>query len=366
MNWFEPVSTLLAWYDRCSRSLPWRRDRDPYRVWVSEVMLQQTRVETVIPYYEKFLERFPDAAALAAAEEEQILGVWQGLGYYSRARNLHQGVREVVNRYGGQVPAEPEILRSLPGIGAYTAGALLSIAHNRPEPAVDGNVLRVFSRFLLIGEPVETAPVRKRIEQTVRQMLEGTQRRGDFTQALMELGALICLPRTPRCGECPWSAGCEAFRKVRQTEFPVKKAQAPPKPVNVYSGIFTVEGKVLTEKRPNRGILRGMWQFPSVELASDGPTGEMSPASALAEHFRQLGFEVEAAEPFWNLNHVFSHREWRMQVMRCTLQARTTASDLTTESRWLERHELPAHLWAGPHRKIAHWLFNEMESAGLD
>ena len=354
MTPFEPEKELLSWYDRAGRSLPWRRDRDPYRVWVSEVMLQQTRVETVIPYFEKFLERFPDAATLAAASDDQVLTEWQGLGYYSRARHLHQGVREVVQHYGGIVPSEPAVLRKLPGIGAYTAGALLSIAHNLPEPAVDGNVLRVFSRFLLIAEPVETVKVRKRIEVFVREMLERSERRGDFTQALMELGALVCVPRSPRCSDCPWEGGCKARKQGLQLELPQKKTPSPPRIVNVFTGILVVDGRVLVEKRPPQGILKGMWQFPSAELeAGDGK-------SALADVFAKMGVAVEVGEPLWQLQHIFSHRQWNLQVFRCKLNQFIETPPYAAELRRLEQDDFKPVIWAGPHRKLAGWLATAM------
>jgi len=280
------VGQLLAWYDLNHRDLPWRRETDPYRIWVSEVMLQQTRVDTVIPYYCKFLQRFPDTHVLAAAPEEEVMAHWQGLGYYSRARNLQNGVREVVARYGGKVPETKEAMRSLPGVGRYTAGAVLSIAHNKPEPAVDGNVLRVFSRLLRIEEPVEIASVRRKIEQAVRAMMEKSDRRGDLSQAIMELGALVCVPRSPRCEQCPWQMSCEAFRLQLQTVLPRKKALVVPRVVQVYSGILIEEGRVLVVRRPESGILAGMWQFPSIEVLSDNED-EAVLKNELVVHFTQ-------------------------------------------------------------------------------
>ncbi len=357
MNDEQLVEQLLDWYDKNRRELPWRTETDPYRIWVSEVMLQQTRVDTVIPYYHKFLRRFPDIYALAAAPEEEVLAYWQGLGYYSRARNLQQGVREVVARYGGKVPDTRVGMRSLPGVGAYTAGAVLSIAHNIPEPAVDGNVLRVFSRLLRLEEPVESKPVRQRIEQAVRTMMEKTCRKGDFTQALMELGALVCAPRSPQCEACPWQPSCEAFRHQRQTVLPRKKIAAAPRVVQVYSGILIVAGRVLAVRRPDSGILAGMWQFPSIEAFAD-VEDESSLKNELVAHFAELGQIVGLQSEWRRLTHVFSHREWKIRAFR--VESRRSDKKVSPDKKWLTGPELKPGLWAGPHRKLAAWLSAEL------
>ena len=343
---------LLDWYDRNRRQLPWRQDSDPYRVWVSEIMLQQTRVEAVIPYYIKFLQRFPSLHDLAAAPEEEVLSYWQGLGYYSRVRNLQQGVREVVARYGGQVPDSAQEVRKLPGVGEYTAGAILSIAHNKPEPAVDGNVLRVISRLQRIEEPVEQSRTRKQIEQMVRDMMEQTGRYGDFTQALMELGALVCTPRAPRCGACPWQADCIAARDRVQAELPKKKPAEPPRQVQVHTGILIADRRVLAVQRPKTGLLAEMWQFPAVEvLLPEQQSSEAAAASTLLQSFLQLGQTVLLRCEWQRLNHVFSHRKWDLRAFLCD----AAAVDFTwrPDARWLTGAELKALNWAGPYRKLA-------------
>ncbi|MFS8523800.1 MAG: A/G-specific adenine glycosylase, partial [Limnochordales bacterium] len=201
---------LVRWFEEHKRALPWRQNRDPYRVWVAEVMLQQTRVDTVAPRYVSFLRRFPSVEALAAAGEDEVLKEWEGLGYYSRARNLRLAAREIVNRYGGRFPDSPEELRRLPGIGRYTAAAVASIAFNRPAAAVDGNVLRVMARLHGIDEPVTRAPVQRRIERLTEALIP-PGRAADFTEALMELGALVCTPGQPDCGRCPWRDAWTAY-----------------------------------------------------------------------------------------------------------------------------------------------------------
>ena len=220
---------LLRWYDGCARVLPWREDPAPYRVWVSEIMLQQTRVEAVKPYYERFLERLPTVKAVAEAPEEQLLKLWEGLGYYNRVRNLQKGAQQVMERFGGEVPADFKALRSLPGVGDYTAGAIASIAFGIPVPAVDGNVLRVLSRLLARREDILDAKVKKRVETEITGIIP-KGRAGDFNQSLMELGAMVCLPNgAPKCGNCPLEAICLAHRAGIQGELPVK---APKKPRN--------------------------------------------------------------------------------------------------------------------------------------
>lgn len=340
---------LLDWYGRWRRELPWRSDTDPYRIWVSEIMLQQTRVETVIPYYQRFLQRFPDMQALAGAQEEELLSVWQGLGYYSRARNLQRGVREVLARYGGQVPDSHAAAIALPGVGAYTAGAILSIAHNKPEPAIDGNVLRVFSRLLKIEEPVDQPQTRRRIDAAVRAMMEAVPRYGDITQALMELGAIVCLPRNPRCDECPWKDGCIACQQKVQGSLPRKKSPEPVRVVEVYTGILIAGGRVLTVKRPPRGLLAGMWEFPSVETAA-GTETELA-VSQLCRRFQELGQEVAVDSEWLSMTHTFSHREWRLRSFVCRPQR---IDEKSAEGiRWMDQGQLLEAVWAGPYRKLS-------------
>jgi A/G-specific adenine glycosylase len=350
---------LLAWYDCRRRELPWRTESDPYRIWVSEVMLQQTRVEAVIPYYHNFLRRFPDMRSLADASPEELLSAWQGLGYYSRARNLQQGVREVLARYGGTLPDSRDEISALPGIGPYTAGAILSIAYNRAEPAVDGNVLRVFSRLLHIEELVERTPVRRRIEAAVREMMAGIPRCGDITQALMELGALVCIPRNPRCGECPWQEVCIANQRSDQALLPRRKAAEAPRQVMVFTGILLEDGRALAVRRPDRGLLAGMWEFPSVEVL-DPPTAAMGAAELLCARFRELGQEVSIQADWHSLTHSFSHRQWQMKTFRCR-RRNPAGCDPAGEGRWLDHEQIATMNWAGPHRKIAVWVRSELE-----
>lgn len=270
---------LLQWYLANKRDLPWRMNRDPYRVWVSEIMLQQTRVDTVIPYYERFMAKFPTAAALAEAPESEVLKCWEGLGYYSRARNLQAGAREVVARHGGAVPDDRDAVAALRGVGPYTTGAIMSIAFNRPEPAVDGNVMRVLSRYFCLENDIAKPSTRIGIEKLAVSLIpEGAA--GDFNQALMELGALVCTPKSPGCLTCPVMRHCEGRMAGKEHELPVKsKAKAPRRETRIaalVAGSGANAGKLLVRRRPDSGLLAQMWELPHV-LAPETP-GAPAPA----------------------------------------------------------------------------------------
>lgn len=348
---------LLDWYDTNRRDLPWRREHDPYRIWVSEVMLQQTRVEAVIPYYERFIARFPDAAALAAASEEDVLTYWAGLGYYRRARLLHDGVREVVRSYGGTVPADPDTIARLPGIGPYTAGAILSIAYGVPVPAVDGNVMRVLSRLQRLRDDVRLPASRRRFE-AVAAALVPDDRAGDFNQALMELGALICIPGRPRCGTCPVQSYCAAYAAGEQADLPVRSRPPRPQEQEVACALLEHDGRLLIERRPAEGLLASLWQFPTVEQRP----GEAA-AAAVLRYLRDVhGCLAEADGGSVRHTHVFTHRRWLLEGVRCSLLAAAT-DDLTPtgasaepvqppETRWVTPAELDALPVAGPHKRI--------------
>ena len=264
---------LLAAYDAGKRDLPWRRKTDPYCIWVSEVMLQQTRVETVIPYYERWVERFPDLEALADADEDEVLLAWQGLGYYSRARRLHEGARVVRERYQGTLPPNSEGLRELPGIGPYTAGAVASIAYGEVVPAVDGNVKRVLSRLYDLPNP---SP--KELQKLAGSLVDPS-RPGDFNQALMELGALICTPRSPECHTCPLATECLALDQGTVEVRPSRKPKRPVPEMEVAVLVLAARDEdealhLLLRKRPSTGLLAGMWEFPGVEVPEKGADPE--------------------------------------------------------------------------------------------
>jgi len=300
---------LLRWYAQNARDLPWRHGHDPYRVWVSEIMLQQTRVEAAKPYYLRFLQRLPTLADLAAAPEEELLKLWEGLGYYSRARNLQKAARLVTERLGGRMPDTAEGLRRLPGIGDYTAGAVASIAFGRREACVDGNVLRVFARLRADQSDVSAPAVRRDLAAEIARDMPPCP--GDFNQALMELGALVCLPGgEPLCGACPLAALCRGRELGVQRALPVKA----PKPARLVTRrcilvLRDSAGRVALRRRA-QGPLKGMWELPGADLADGAP--DLDAAQVLARA-AALGFGAAEALPLGPARHVFTHREWQMQ-----------------------------------------------------
>ena len=341
---------LLAWYDSNRRDLPWRLDRDPYRIWVSEIMLQQTRVEAVIPYYQKFLQRFPDIAALAAAPEEEVLAYWQGLGYYSRARNLQQGVREVMSRYDGQVPDTAQAVRELPGIGAYTAGAILSIAHNKPEPAVDGNVLRVISRLYRIEDSVDQTRIKNKIETLVRQMMEQTERYGDFTQALMELGALVCTPKKPLCSRCPVQHHCRAHRADTVEFRPLPNGKQKKIDIVMACAILRHQEKFFIQQRLTEDIWGGLWEFPGGRLEE----GEQPLQAAIREVAEETGWRVADLQAFDTVVHHYTRYRVTLHGFIGELAAAPMPPALSAAQQyaWVNMEELAQYPYTAGHRLL--------------
>lgn len=259
------AARLLAWYRADHRALPWRLTRDPYRIWVSEIMLQQTRVEAVIPHYETFLRRFPTLAALAQASEEAVLASWAGLGYYRRARMLHAASKRVVAGDDGEWPRSYSQMRALPGIGDYTAAAIASIAFDEPRPALDGNALRVLSRMADERRDIGAGATRRALGGAAKDLMDAVPRgsRGDFTQALIELGAVVCVPRSPRCERCPWSAECSGLAAGSAPRLPVKGARSVPRKVNLSVALAVRDQRVLVRQRPSdASVMPGFWELP--------------------------------------------------------------------------------------------------------
>ena len=319
---------LLRWYRRNRRDLPWRRTRDPYGVWVSEIMLQQTQVNAVLPYYRRFLQRFPNVRALAKAPEETVLSVWSGLGYYRRARALHRAAREVVDRYGGRVPADPETLRSLPGIGRYTAGAIASIAHGREEPVVDGNVRRVLSR--LVGSAGNDEA---ELWGVATDLVRGSAP-GDLNQALMELGALVCTPRSPECEGCPLRSGCAAYAAGSPEAFPERVKARPTERVRVAVAVVRRNGRVLLERPSRPSPLRGEWDLPALEIAV-----QADPRAAVAEAMSERhGIEVAVGDRLREASHGILHRRLRLEAYACRLLRGSTGN--RRDLRWTRPADL--------------------------
>lgn len=338
---------LLHWYDEHRRDLPWRSapgaGADPYRVWLSEVMLQQTRVETVRPYFARWLERFPTLEALAAAPLDDVLKQWEGLGYYSRARNFHRAVREVAERYGGEVPGDPEAFRGLPGVGRYTAGAVMSIAFGREEPLVDGNVRRVFARWTDAAEPADAE-----LWSLAAALVRGG-RPGDLNQALMELGATVCVPRAPRCGACPVRGWCGAYARGTQEERPAPRRAKPTPHEDTASAVVEHEGRLLLVRRPVDARLGGMWAFP----AAVRRPGEAVAAAAERAVREGLGTEVRAGGELGRVAHAFTHVRVTYHAVRCEWvggEPRALGCDAWA---WAGAGELEAYALPVAQRKIA-------------
>jgi A/G-specific adenine glycosylase len=314
------VSTaLLKFYDGQRRDLPWRRQPTPYRTLVSELMLQQTGVSTVIPYFERFTARFPDFAALAAASEAEVLALWSGLGYYARGRNLHRVAQIVVREHGGRLPEDEAALRALPGIGPYTAAAIAAIAFDLPALALDGNVARVLSRLFAEREPIDRPAVRERLR--VRgQGLVPRRRAGDFAQALMELGALVCVPTAnPRCLVCPVVGWCQARQDGIAGELPARLPKPPKRLVQLACAAVVRRGRVLLVQRPPGTLLAGTWALPAAEVPASA-----DPSAHAARGLQELGLSVTAAavEELGSIRHVFTHRDVTAHVFRVGLNGR--------------------------------------------
>lgn len=312
--------------------------------------MQQTRVDTVIPYYERFMSLFPTPGELAAAEEDEVIKAWEGLGYYSRARNLHTAVKEVVETYGGKVPDDPAAVSRLKGVGPYTAGAILSIAYNRPVPAVDGNVFRVLSRWFALRDDVTRTSTRRKFEELDR-LLIPEDRPGDFNQALMELGALICTPVSPACADCPVQGECQAHHDGIQAELPVKTRGKPPVPVRMTFGWIMNGTRVLLQRRPSEGLLGGMWGLPSVETLPEEPV----PGGTLRDHWAGLGLDLELGAVVGELEHVFSHRRWFVTLVQGLCPAEES---LPEDCRWVEENELERYALPNVYRKAVRMVWD--------
>ncbi|WP_071396105.1 A/G-specific adenine glycosylase [Bacillus tuaregi] len=311
---------LIGWFTEEMRDLPWRKDQDPYKVWVSEIMLQQTRVDTVIPYFNRFMEQFPTIEALSEAEEERVLKAWEGLGYYSRARNLHSAVKEVQVKYEGKVPDNPKEISSLKGVGPYTAGAILSIAYGIPEPAVDGNVMRVLSRILFIEDDIAKPSSRKIFEKAVRELISH-ENPSYFNQALMELGAIVCTPTSPSCLLCPVREHCVAFHEGVQGELPVKTKNKKQREVHLAAAVLKDDsGRTLIHKRAEKGLLANLWEFPNIEIHLPFKTEKDQVKQALQSEY---GADAVLGEMVGKIEHVFSHLTWTIHVYEGSLTALT-------------------------------------------
>jgi A/G-specific adenine glycosylase len=305
---------LLDWYQRQGRSLPWRGHPDPYAVWVSEIMLQQTRVETVIPYFERWMARFPTVSALAAASQQDVLAIWEGLGYYSRARNLHCAAQKVAAEHGGELPGDVILLRKLPGVGRYTAGAIASMAFGLDEPALDGNIRRVLARVFDVSLPARSPEGERHLWGLASAHLP-PGKAGDYNQAMMDLGATICTPKSPLCSSCPVAQVCQARALGVQEQRPVEAPRPAVPHITVTAAVIVRDGQVLIAQRPAEGLLGSMWEFPGGKLEPE----ESLPDCLHREIIEELGAEVAVGERLGVYRHAYTHFRVTLHAFYCTL-----------------------------------------------
>jgi len=355
---------LLAWYDENKRDLPWRRSKNPYHIWVSEIMLQQTRVDTVIPYYERFLDWFPTVEALANAPEQRLLKAWEGLGYYSRVRNMQVAAQQIMNEFNGEFPSTYEGISSLKGIGPYTAGAISSIAFNLPQPAVDGNVMRVLARLFEVNHDIGN-PSNRKIFQAMMEILIDPDRPGDFNQALMDLGSDIEAPVNPRPQDSPVKDFSAAFLHGTMDRYPIKAPKKKPIPIYLKALVVSNEkGQFLLEKNESEKLLAGFWHFPLIEVNEfSEQTHDLDLFSQVAEPILEMGPSPQASfeqdydldvnwldVSFEEVKHVFSHRKWHIQLIAGQVSENKDYTD--REVLWLTPEEFSLYPLAKPQQKI--------------
>ena len=340
------AADLLRWFTQAAREMPWRENKDPYRIWVSEIMLQQTQVKTVIPYFERFIAAFPNIDALAKAPLDQVLKHWEGLGYYSRARNLHKGAAYVLEQHQGIMPHTLAEILKVPGIGPYSAGAILSIAHDIREPAVDGNVIRVFSRLDAIATAFDTQIARRGLEQRVKALIP--IQAGDFNQALMELGALICSPQKPQCNSCPVQRHCQAYADGNPEIYPLKVKKTTVKNVKMAVAMMrNSAGQYLIQQQDESGLFKGMWCFPWFEANEQSDFKELKTPDSWP-------IQADLAQHIGTVSHTLSHRQLEMQVYLCKTMVQSL--DLANDWAWLDLADNSKYAMPVAHQKIANYL----------
>jgi A/G-specific adenine glycosylase len=352
------IPTLLQWMTTARRDLPWRRRRDPYAVWVAEIMLQQTQVATVTPYFERWLAQFPDVAALAAAPLDAVLKAWEGLGYYARARNMHRAAQLIVAQHGGQIPSDSDALEGLPGIGRYTAGAILSLAFGQRAPILDGNVRRVLCRVYDIAEDARLPATVRRLWALSDALVQAAPdvRAGDLNEALMELGALVCTPAAPACNICPLENVCLARAHGTQTQRPMLAARPPTPHYDVAAAVIQDnDGCYLIGQRPAHGLLGGLWEFPGMTMAADG-TGQR-PGESLTDCLRRelwekVGIECAVGAAIGQVRHGFTHFRITLHAYACQWTGGAPRPGWYNDVRWVAPAELTAYALPVTHLKV--------------
>ena len=340
---------LLDWYDDNKRAMPWRETDAPYRIWVSEVMLQQTRVDTVRDYYPRFLEAFPTVEALAEAERDEVLRHWEGLGFYARARHLHEAARTVVEEHDGTVPDTMDAIRGLKGVGPYTAAAVLSIAYQKPHAVLDGNVTRVLSRVVAVEEDATTTAAQRALRALANDLLP-PDRPGDFNQAVMELGALVCTPSTPLCDRCPLQDVCRAHAAGTEEDYPVTPESEPVPHHDIAVGLVFDEAgdELLIQRRPDEGLLGGLWEFPGGKQEED----ESLEAACRREVKEELGIDVAIDDPFYTLSHAYSHFKITLHAFRCHVVDGTPEAREGQPFRWVGIDALDDYAFPRANRRL--------------
>ncbi len=342
----EIIKELLFWFDRNQRDMPWRKTKDLYSIWISEIMLQQTQVSTVIPYYQRFLSKFPNLKTLASASEEDVLKYWEGLGYYSRARNLHRATQLIESQHKGHIPDRIEQFQKLPGVGPYVAAAVFSISRGIPVPAVDGNVMRVFCRFKALRMDIRKPQTRKKIFSELQDIIPQV-RCGDFNQALMELGSRICKTKNPKCLTCPLNTGCRAYRSGKIDLFPVKSPRSiiPEFPVSI--AVIIKGDQFYIQKRPSRGHLGGLWEFPGGKARS----GESPERALKREIFEELGIRVDIKTKLASIKHAYTHFRIKLSFFICEISG---DNRIRTEYpfQWISIHQIKDYPFPGANHKF--------------
>ncbi|MCW5933082.1 MAG: A/G-specific adenine glycosylase [Fimbriimonadia bacterium] len=348
-EWMEELRhSLLAWFQQARREMPWRGSTDPYAIWVSEIMLQQTQVATVIPFFQRFIERFPTVESLASAPLEEVLKLWEGLGYYSRARNLRQAAQVVMEQHGGQLPNSADRLRELPGIGAYTAGAIASIAFQKPEPLVDGNVMRVLSRLLWIQGDLKKGANQSLLWQIAGQLVPEDSP-GDFNQALMELGSTICSPADPACARCPVSHLCAALKRGEPTAVPEASASKSSQAVTDVSAMVWNGTAFILAQRPEQGLWGGLWEFPRLRREGRERVEQTAQRAAL----ELAGIQAEPRSMLEVVKHQVTYHAIKLHGCLCDYQSGELRTSHYTQARWVEPGALSDYPLSAPQRLLA-------------
>ncbi|MBN2149459.1 MAG: A/G-specific adenine glycosylase [Anaerolineales bacterium] len=349
------AKTILNWYAQNARKLPWRGHADPYAIWVSEIMLQQTRVEAVVPYFERWMKRFPTLEKLATASQQDVLSTWEGLGYYSRARNLHRATQIVMAEYDGKIPENVEQLRQLPGVGRYTAGAIASMAFGQDAPALDGNIRRVLGRVFNVTEPARSPQGEARLWALAEENLP-QGKAGDYNQAMMDLGAMICLPRAPGCINCPLQSLCQAHALGVEEQRPVSLPKKAIPHYTVTAAVIERDGMVLLAQRQQDDLLGGLWEFPGGKVKD----GEELPACLKREILEELGAEIEVGEAAGIYRHAYTHFRVTLHAFRCQLTGGTLQPIQAAALVWVRPGELGDYPMGKIDRQISRYLMQNL------